>query len=201
MTTNHVHRLDPALVRPGRIDVKAYLGHSTPFQQRSMFLQFYPDYDPVHAAQAAAAAATALTVNLHGSSSTSSRGNASSERVTSSMEAEELARQARASSAFVSGARDEDEDLPLAVFAAKLKEKFPRATETAKKVAEEASEKLIKGVGSAAEAVLGAQVSQQTTEEDLKEARLQGRDVDDSGSEAGKLADLFVEQLRGVEVR
>jgi chaperone BCS1 len=26
MTTNHVERLDPALVRPGRIDIRCYFG-------------------------------------------------------------------------------------------------------------------------------------------------------------------------------
>ncbi|KAJ1867640.1 Complex III assembly protein translocase and chaperone [Coemansia sp. RSA 989] len=43
MTTNHIERLDPALVRPGRVDVKVYLGNATPYQIRRMFTRFYGD--------------------------------------------------------------------------------------------------------------------------------------------------------------
>jgi len=41
MTTNHIDRLDPALIRPGRVDVKEYLGDATPFQIGEMFQRFY----------------------------------------------------------------------------------------------------------------------------------------------------------------
>ncbi|KAJ2850230.1 Complex III assembly protein translocase and chaperone [Coemansia brasiliensis] len=43
MTTNHIERLDPALIRPGRVDVKVYLGNATPYQIRRMFTRFYGD--------------------------------------------------------------------------------------------------------------------------------------------------------------
>lgn len=43
MTTNHIERLDPALIRPGRVDMKVYIGDSTAYQQRSLFMQFFPD--------------------------------------------------------------------------------------------------------------------------------------------------------------
>jgi chaperone BCS1 len=43
MTTNHPERLDPALVRPGRVDRKVELGHATPDQARRLFLWFYRD--------------------------------------------------------------------------------------------------------------------------------------------------------------
>jgi mitochondrial chaperone BCS1 len=42
MTTNHAGRLDPALVRPGRVDINKYVGHATADQSRRMFLRFYP---------------------------------------------------------------------------------------------------------------------------------------------------------------
>jgi mitochondrial chaperone BCS1 len=41
MTTNHPERLDPALIRPGRVDVKEYFGHATTHQIKEMFLRFY----------------------------------------------------------------------------------------------------------------------------------------------------------------
>ena len=41
LTTNHPQRLDPALVRPGRVDRKIELGPATPDQARRLFLWFY----------------------------------------------------------------------------------------------------------------------------------------------------------------
>ncbi|CAG8441676.1 3125_t:CDS:2 [Ambispora leptoticha] len=41
MTTNHVDRLDRALIRPGRVDMKEHFGTATEHQIRSMFLRFY----------------------------------------------------------------------------------------------------------------------------------------------------------------
>ncbi|KAI8911797.1 BCS1 N terminal-domain-containing protein [Gorgonomyces haynaldii] len=43
MTTNHVERLDPALIRPGRVDMQVYVGNVTESQAKKMFLRFYPD--------------------------------------------------------------------------------------------------------------------------------------------------------------
>ncbi|KAJ3417585.1 hypothetical protein HDV05_000042 [Chytridiales sp. JEL 0842] len=45
MTTNHLERLDPALIRPGRVDVKVLLDNVTEAQARTMFLKFYPGED------------------------------------------------------------------------------------------------------------------------------------------------------------
>ncbi|XP_035629080.1 mitochondrial chaperone BCS1 isoform X2 [Oncorhynchus keta] len=42
MTTNFIDRLDPALIRPGRVDLKQYVGHCTHWQLTQMFRRFYP---------------------------------------------------------------------------------------------------------------------------------------------------------------
>ena len=41
LTTNHPERLDPALVRPGRVDRSFHLGNTTPDQARRLFEWFY----------------------------------------------------------------------------------------------------------------------------------------------------------------
>lgn len=41
MTTNHIEALDPALIRPGRVDVIELLDDASPSQARRLFLQFY----------------------------------------------------------------------------------------------------------------------------------------------------------------
>lgn len=53
MTTNHVDRLDPALIRPGRVDLQAYFGHLDYHQAVSLFLRFFPgEQQAAHAAAA-----------------------------------------------------------------------------------------------------------------------------------------------------
>jgi len=42
-------RLDPALVRPGRVDVKAKVDYCTADQLQKMFERFYPDETTEHA--------------------------------------------------------------------------------------------------------------------------------------------------------
>lgn len=46
MTTNHPERLDPAVIRPGRVDYRLYLGPATVEQATRMFTKFY---GPEHA--------------------------------------------------------------------------------------------------------------------------------------------------------
>jgi mitochondrial chaperone BCS1 len=43
LTTNHRDKLDPALIRPGRIDKQIELGNATAEQAKALFLRFFPN--------------------------------------------------------------------------------------------------------------------------------------------------------------
>jgi chaperone BCS1 len=43
MTTNHVEKLDPALLRPGRIDYRLHLGKASARQKVELYLRFFPE--------------------------------------------------------------------------------------------------------------------------------------------------------------
>jgi chaperone BCS1 len=45
LTTNHVDRLDEALVRPGRVDMTVRLGEATRYQVAALWDRFYGDFD------------------------------------------------------------------------------------------------------------------------------------------------------------
>ncbi|KAF8963339.1 hypothetical protein BGZ46_001005 [Entomortierella lignicola] len=47
MTTNHLDRLDEALIRPGRVDVRARFGKATQSQAKELFIKFFPHQPPV----------------------------------------------------------------------------------------------------------------------------------------------------------
>jgi chaperone BCS1 len=57
MTTNHLDRLDPAIIRPGRVDLVSYLDDADEAQVERFFASFYPI-----AAEADAAAHAKLAV-------------------------------------------------------------------------------------------------------------------------------------------
>ena len=46
MTTNHIDRLDEALVRPGRVDMTVRLGEASQWQMEQMWDRFYAQFDP-----------------------------------------------------------------------------------------------------------------------------------------------------------
>ncbi|KPI44284.1 Mitochondrial chaperone BCS1 [Cyphellophora attinorum] len=46
LTTNHVEKLDAALVRPGRVDMTVYLGNASVYQIQQLWKRFYDDVDP-----------------------------------------------------------------------------------------------------------------------------------------------------------
>mmetsp|Transcript_22674 Transcript_22674/g.37922 ORF Transcript_22674/g.37922 Transcript_22674/m.37922 type:complete len:959 (+) Transcript_22674:1747-4623(+) len=50
MTTNHIEKLDPALIRPGRCDVRVELKKASSMQMKQLFLRFFPE-DYKHAEQ------------------------------------------------------------------------------------------------------------------------------------------------------
>lgn len=48
LTTNHIDRLDPALIRPGRVDLMVRIGEATKYQAAEMWDRFYGDIDTDH---------------------------------------------------------------------------------------------------------------------------------------------------------
>jgi chaperone BCS1 len=46
LTTNHVERLDEALIRPGRVDMTVRLGEASEYQMEQLWDRFYAEFDP-----------------------------------------------------------------------------------------------------------------------------------------------------------
>lgn len=47
MTTNHVEKLDPALIRPGRVDISELINDASPKQARILFERFYGEGESI----------------------------------------------------------------------------------------------------------------------------------------------------------
>jgi len=41
LTTNHMEKLDPALIRPGRVDLACLIDDASPSQAKRLFIRFY----------------------------------------------------------------------------------------------------------------------------------------------------------------
>ncbi|KAF8918497.1 hypothetical protein BGZ58_004849 [Dissophora ornata] len=61
MTTNHLDRLDEALIRPGRVDVRARFGKATQSQAKELFIKFFPQSKPATAVQMETSADTDIS--------------------------------------------------------------------------------------------------------------------------------------------
>jgi chaperone BCS1 len=62
MTTNHVEKLDQALLRPGRIDYKLYLGRASDHQKVELYRRFFPDAPESEACEFVEASRSAETM-------------------------------------------------------------------------------------------------------------------------------------------
>ncbi|KAI3616458.1 mitochondrial chaperone bcs1 [Moniliophthora roreri] len=78
-TTNHIERLDPALSRPGRMDVWVNFTHATKWQAEGIFKCFFP-YQPSNATSSSSSAAAAASTSSQAEPDASQRNLPGSKR-------------------------------------------------------------------------------------------------------------------------
>jgi chaperone BCS1 len=66
MTTNHMEMLDPALLRPGRIDYRLSLGEATDSQRVELYRRFFPEATEFEAREFAQAHCTETMAEFQG---------------------------------------------------------------------------------------------------------------------------------------
>lgn len=66
MTTNHIEMLDPALLRPGRIDYKLFMGDATDSQRAELYRRFFPSATEGEAREFAQAHCTETMAEFQG---------------------------------------------------------------------------------------------------------------------------------------
>jgi mitochondrial chaperone BCS1 len=66
MTTNHIEMLDPALLRPGRIDYRLFMGEAADSQRVELYLRFFPESTEAEAREFASAHGTETMAEFQG---------------------------------------------------------------------------------------------------------------------------------------